>query len=68
MTELNNHGGPVYDVEFHPHEFLLASGGLAEILQLLLGLHNTGIIPLGITTLSILGLNITHKHNNTQLK
>ena len=26
MTEFNNHGGPVHDVEFHPHEFLLASG------------------------------------------
>jgi len=26
MTEFSNHGGPVYDVEFHPHEFLLASG------------------------------------------
>ena len=28
MTELTNHGGPVYDVEFHPHVFLLASGEL----------------------------------------
>jgi katanin p80 WD40 repeat-containing subunit B1 len=26
MTEFSSHGGPVYDVEFHPHEFLLASG------------------------------------------
>ena len=25
MTEFLDHGGPVYDVEFHPHEFLLAS-------------------------------------------
>ena len=25
MCEFNDHGGPVYDVEFHPHEFLLAS-------------------------------------------
>ena len=25
MTELAEHGGPVHDVEFHPHEFLLAS-------------------------------------------
>ena len=25
MTEFHDHGGPVYDVEFHPHEFLLAS-------------------------------------------
>jgi hypothetical protein len=28
MTEFNNHGGPVHDVEFHPHEFLLASGNI----------------------------------------
>ena len=25
MTEFGSHGGPVHDVEFHPHEFLLAS-------------------------------------------
>ena len=25
MTEFHDHGGPVNDVEFHPHEFLLAS-------------------------------------------
>ncbi len=25
MTEFADHGGPVHDVEFHPHEFLLAS-------------------------------------------
>ena len=25
MTEFAEHGGPVHDVEFHPHEFLLAS-------------------------------------------
>ena len=25
MTEFTAHDGPVYDVEFHPHEFLLAS-------------------------------------------
>ena len=25
MTEFSNHCGPVHDVEFHPHEFLLAS-------------------------------------------
>ena len=25
MTEFDDHSGPVNDVEFHPHEFLLAS-------------------------------------------
>ena len=25
MTEFSDHNGPVHDVEFHPHEFLLAS-------------------------------------------
>jgi katanin p80 WD40 repeat-containing subunit B1 len=25
MTEFHDHSGPVYEVEFHPHEFLLAS-------------------------------------------
>ena len=25
MSEFSEHGGPVHDVEFHPHEFLLAS-------------------------------------------
>ena len=25
MSEFSDHGGPVHDVEFHPHEFLLAS-------------------------------------------
>ncbi len=25
MTEFHEHSGPVHDVEFHPHEFLLAS-------------------------------------------
>ena len=25
MAEFSDHGGPVHDVEFHPHEFLLAS-------------------------------------------
>ena len=25
MTEFTDHEGPVLDVEFHPHEFLLAS-------------------------------------------
>lgn len=25
MAEFGEHGGPVHDVEFHPHEFLLAS-------------------------------------------
>ena len=25
MCEFNEHTGPIYDVEFHPHEFLLAS-------------------------------------------
>jgi len=25
MSELCDHAGPVHDVEFHPHEFLLAS-------------------------------------------
>ena len=25
MTEFDDHSGPVNDVEFHPHEFLLAT-------------------------------------------
>ncbi len=28
LTEFSDHRGPVTDVEFHPHEFLLASGSL----------------------------------------
>lgn len=28
LSEFSDHTGPVTDVEFHPHEFLLASGSL----------------------------------------
>jgi len=28
LTEFGDHRGPVTDVEFHPHEFVLASGSL----------------------------------------
>ena len=33
LTELVQHTGPVVDVEFHPHEFLVASGGFDRIVN-----------------------------------
>ena len=33
LTELVQHTGPVVDVEFHPHEFLVASGGFDRVVN-----------------------------------
>lgn len=64
MFEFTGHGGPVNVVEFHPNEYLLASGSSDRYTR---GKRKKGIVNVS-STFSALPFKNTANRNVTQLK